>query len=80
MLSEIESKVAASAGAACHADEIDVSPTLQAMQVPIEYAMGTIRFSTGRNSTSEEIKKAAEIVTGKTEPFFLIKSHSLLHN
>ncbi len=51
--------VASSAGAACHADSIDVSVVLEAMHIPIDYAMGTIRFSTGRGNTEEEIKKAA---------------------
>ena len=52
--------VALSAGAACHAESIDVSAVLEAMNVPIEYAMGTIRCSTGRSTTMDEIKKAAE--------------------
>ena len=52
--------VAASAGAACHAESVDVSAVLEAMQVPIEYAMGTIRFSTGRGTTMQDIKKAAD--------------------
>jgi len=50
--------VAASAGAACHADQVDVSHVLQAMRVPLEYAMGTIRFSVGRGTSVEEIEKA----------------------
>lgn len=58
LLSELK-EVAASAGAACHTDSIDVSAVLQAMKVPTEFAMGTIRFSTGKFSTEEEIKKAA---------------------
>jgi len=52
--------VAASAGAACHSESIDVSAVLEAMLVPLEYAMGTIRFSTGRNLTMDEVKKAAD--------------------
>jgi len=55
--------VAASAGAACHAENISLSSVLKAMQLPIEYAMGTIRFSTGRGTTVETIEQAvAEIV------------------
>ncbi len=54
--------VAASAGAACHSESVDVSAVLEAMLVPLEYAMGTIRFSTGRNTTLQEIKKAADEV------------------
>ncbi len=52
--------VAASAGAACHSESIDVSAVLEAMLVPMDYAMGTIRFSTGRNLTMDEVKKAAD--------------------
>ncbi len=52
--------VAASAGAACHAESVDVSAVLEAMLVPLEYAMGTIRFSTGRGLTMDEVKTAAD--------------------
>lgn len=52
--------VAASAGAACHADGIDVSSVLKAMLVPLDYAMGTIRFSTGRDTTINDIDIAAK--------------------
>ncbi|MEA1886187.1 MAG: selenide, water dikinase SelD [Bacteroidota bacterium] len=52
--------VAASAGAACHAESIDVSAVLKAMKVPTEFAMGTIRFSTGREITMDDIKIASE--------------------
>lgn len=56
--------VAASAGAACHAESIDVSAVLKAMCIPLDYAMGTIRFSTGRENTMAEIKTAAnEIIS-----------------
>ena len=52
--------VAVSAGAACHANQIDVSHVLKAMQVPLEYAMGTIRFSVGRNTSEEDVISAVE--------------------
>lgn len=52
--------VAASAGAACHTNSISVSATLEAMQVPLEYAMGTIRFSVGRYTTIAEIDLASK--------------------
>jgi len=60
-------KVAASAGAACHAESIDVSAVLEAMKVPIEFAMGTVRFSTGRGNTEEEINKAAREIIDKVK-------------
>lgn len=54
--------VAASAGAACHADQVTVSGVLTAMQVPTDIAMGTIRLSTGRYSTENEIREAALLI------------------
>ena len=50
--------VAASAGAACHSDQVEVSHVLEAMNVPTEYAMGTLRLSVGRFTTEEEIDRA----------------------
>lgn len=64
LLSEISDRVAASAGAACHADQIDLSHVLEAMQVPIDYAMGTVRFSVGRHTTEAEIDQAVQVLTG----------------
>ena len=50
--------VAASAGAACHSDRVEVSHVLAAMNVPEDYAMGTLRFSVGRFTTTDEIDRA----------------------
>ena len=59
--------VAASAGAACHSDQVQVSHVLEAMKIPTEYAMGTLRFSVGRYTTAEEIDRAVaevgEVIT-----------------
>ncbi len=62
LLAEIGEQVAASAGSACHADVVSISAVLKAMQVPMDWAMGTVRFSTGRATTAEEIDRAVEIV------------------
>ncbi|HDP99152.1 MAG TPA: cysteine desulfurase, partial [bacterium] len=40
--------IAASPGAACHTDVAEPSAVLVAMNVPLEHALGTIRFSTGK--------------------------------
>ena len=61
MISELEN-VAASAGAACHADNVEVSTVLSAMRIPVDFAMGTIRFSTGRYTSEEEIEQAANFI------------------
>lgn len=63
LLSELTG-VAASAGAACHTDRVDVSAVLEAMDVPLEYAMGTVRFSTGRYTRPEDVDNAVEQIVG----------------
>lgn len=55
-------ELAASAGAACHPAGVTSSHVLLAMGVTTEFAMGTIRLSTGKYSTSEEIKSAAQLI------------------
>ncbi len=62
ILEEIGLEVAASAGAACHADTVSVSHVLAAMNVPLSWAKGTIRFSTGRMTTGEQIERAIVVV------------------
>ena len=62
ILEEIGLEVAASAGAACHSDTVTLSHVLEAMRVPLEWAKGTVRFSTGRMTTSEQIARAVDVV------------------
>ncbi len=59
--------VAASAGAACHSEGISISSVLKAMNIPQEYAMGTIRFSTGRETSVSDIEKAAGEIIAKVK-------------
>ncbi len=62
ILEEIGLEVAASAGAACHSDHVEISHVLSAMNIPEEWAKGTLRFTTGRMTTLEEIDRAAEVI------------------
>ncbi|MCB0333222.1 MAG: selenide, water dikinase SelD [Bdellovibrionales bacterium] len=55
--------VAASAGAACHAEDVTVSPTLVALGMSETEALSTVRFSTGAFLANEDIAKAAEDIT-----------------
>jgi cysteine desulfurase len=64
LLAQIADRVAASAGAACHADRITVSHVLEAMGVPVEYAMGTVRLSVGTPTTADEVDRAAAVIIG----------------
>ena len=54
--------MAASAGAACHADAVEISHVLIAMGIPLEWAKGTLRFSVGRMTTEREIDKTIRVV------------------
>lgn len=63
LLAEIGDRVAASAGAACHAAGVEVSTVLRAMEVPLEYAMGTVRFSVGRGTTPGMVDEAVHVVS-----------------
>ena len=62
LLERIGLSVAASAGAACHSDSIELSHVLKAMGVEENPGMGTIRFSTGRMTTEEQIDIAADSI------------------
>jgi cysteine desulfurase len=62
ILEEIGPMVAASAGAACHADQVEISHVLTAMQVPEAWAKGTLRFSTGRYTTAAEVDQALAVI------------------
>ncbi len=61
IVSQLGDRVALSAGAACHADQVHISATLQAMGVPPEQARGTFRFSVGSFTTPEEIRRAVDL-------------------
>ena len=62
LLAAIEPYIAASAGAACHSGEVRISPVLRAMAVPEDWARGTLRLSTGRNTTPEEARAAVSVI------------------
>ena len=63
ILEEIGLDVAASAGAACHSEGVEISHVLAAMAVPEEWASGTLRLSTGRMTAEEEIRRAVRAIT-----------------
>ena len=52
--------VATAAGAACHADHVEPSSVLRAMGVADELALCTLRLTTGRETTAEEIDRAVD--------------------
>ncbi len=52
--------VAVSAGSACTAGHVEPSHVLVAMGVPLDWAMGAVRFSLGRSTTAEDIDYVVE--------------------
>ena len=55
-------EIAASKGSACHAGTTKPSAVLLAMGIPNEQALGTLRLSLGRWSTSEEVDVASRLI------------------
>jgi cysteine desulfurase len=68
ILENIGHEVAASAGAACHADSVEISHVLEAMGIPLEWAKGALRFSVGRMTTEAEIDKTIRVLAEAVNP------------
>jgi len=76
LLRELSEEVAASAGAACHSsDGVVISPVLAAMQVPKEYALGTLRLSVGRHTTGEHVREGADLIMSKVAELCIRNSY-----
>ncbi len=67
LLETIGERVAASAGAACHADQVHVSHVLRAMGLSEARALGALRLSVGRPTTAAEIDAAVEAISAAAE-------------
>jgi len=63
LVAAIGDVVAVSAGAACHADGVELSVVLKEMKIPVEWAMGTLRLTTGRATTADDIDQAVSVVS-----------------
>lgn len=71
IIGKLSEKVACSAGSACHAVHAEpgqaapaakISDVLQAMDVPLDFALGTLRLSFGRHTTESDIDIAAAAI------------------
>ncbi|MEO6024529.1 MAG: cysteine desulfurase family protein [Burkholderiales bacterium] len=60
LLRIVDADVAASVGSACHSESGQVSGVLAAMGIASQQAMGAVRFSVGRFTTTDEIQRAAQ--------------------
>jgi cysteine desulfurase len=59
--------VAASSGSACSTGAVEPSHVLIAMGIPRDLALGTIRFSFGRESSLADVERAAEVFPSVVE-------------
>jgi cysteine desulfurase len=57
-------EVAASTGSACHAGSSEPSPVLAAMGLGRRRALGAVRLSVGRWTTTADVDRAAELLAG----------------
>lgn len=57
-----EEGIYASAGSACSAGSTSLSHVIRTLQLPKEYAYGTIRFTLGKDTTKEELDKTISVL------------------
>ena len=57
-----EAGIYASAGSACSAGTTSLSHVIKALDVPKEYAYGTIRFTLGRDTTRDDLDKTISVL------------------
>ena len=62
LLERIRGRVAATAGSACHSGQKSPSPVLTAMGISEADALSSIRLSTGKDNTEEEIREAIGVI------------------
>jgi len=63
LTSLISNEVFISTGSACHSGQTEISPVLKAMKIDLSTAAGTVRISTGKYTTEEEIEFAIEVIS-----------------
>jgi cysteine desulfurase len=59
--------IAASSGSACTSGALEASHVLLALGIPYERAIGTVRFTLGKDTTAEEIDYVLEVLPGQIE-------------
>jgi len=62
LASTISKQLFISTGSACHADSIEISSVLKAMNIELMTAASTVRISTGKHTTENEIEKAIDVI------------------
>jgi cysteine desulfurase len=65
LVASISDEVLLATGSACHAHSIEPSAVLKAMHVDTVTALSTVRISTGKHTSFEDIDKAIEVIVKK---------------
>ena len=76
ILDLLNDKIACSAGAACHSEEIHMSYVLSSMNVKPEVAMGTLRISTGLDLNENKAEEAANYIIKTVNDLYQTKNNS----
>lgn len=63
LASMVNNRILFSTGSACHSGSVEMSPVLKAMQVNPKIASGTVRISTGKYTTEEEISFVVDVLS-----------------
>jgi cysteine desulfurase len=63
LASAIKNEVFISTGSACHANSVEISPVLKAMNMNRKIAAGTVRISTGKFTTEAEIDRTVDVIS-----------------
>jgi cysteine desulfurase len=63
----VKDDILISTGSACHSGSTEISQVLKAMNVDLMTARGTVRISTGKNTTEEEVDFAVEAILKAVE-------------
>jgi len=71
----IRNEVLISTGSACHAGITEISSVLRAMNLDVNTAVGTVRISTGRKTTPEQIDFAIETISNAVLKLTKHKQH-----
>ena len=70
LTSLISKAVFISTGSACHADSVEISSVLKAMNIDFATAASTVRISTGKFTTKEEVDHAIETISNAVLKLF----------
>lgn len=63
LASVISNQICISTGSACHSGSVEISQVLKAMNLGHKQAAGTVRISTGKFTTAEEVDRAIQIIS-----------------